>query len=135
MKSSSVTHMPPSRWDDPSLRDCLPDSLFRVLQERYEGPTALQLTFWRRRWLTGGAAVGTAEDSAAPAGQGDVVLTAPTGSGKSVAFLAPALASLLRHSTPNDAVPGQPQVLVLAPTRELVVQVTTTLPAIVSSCT
>ena len=46
----------------------------------------------------------------------DVIGQAQTGTGKTAAFALPALAKL-------DPTPGKPQVLVLAPTRELAIQV------------
>lgn len=55
-----------------------------------------------------------------PALQGrDVVGCAPTGTGKTLAFLLPALEHLLQ----DPARPGNPRVVVLEPTRELVIQV------------
>jgi ATP-dependent RNA helicase RhlE len=50
----------------------------------------------------------------------DIVGCAQTGTGKTLAFLVPALEYLLR----NQASPKNPRVLILEPTRELVIQVT-----------
>eukprot|EP00435_Cladocopium_sp_Y103_P058635 s391_g20.t1 len=51
----------------------------------------------------------------------DVVATAPTGSGKTLAFLVPAMVHASSQSAPSVA--EGPIVLVLAPTRELVIQI------------
>ncbi len=51
----------------------------------------------------------------------DVLATAATGTGKTAAFLLPALSRLA--ADPKQAPPGAPRVLVLAPTRELAMQV------------
>jgi superfamily II DNA/RNA helicase len=51
----------------------------------------------------------------------DVLATAATGTGKTAAFLLPALTRIAADATP--AAPGAPRVLVLAPTRELAMQV------------
>jgi ATP-dependent RNA helicase RhlE len=50
----------------------------------------------------------------------DVVGCAQTGTGKTLAFLLPALEGLLRH----PAKPKNPRIVILEPTRELVIQVT-----------
>lgn len=50
----------------------------------------------------------------------DVLGSAPTGTGKTVAFLLPAIQHLLDHPRRK---PGPPRVLVLTPTRELAMQV------------
>src|SRR5215467_11996500 len=47
----------------------------------------------------------------------DVIATAQTGTGKTLAFLVPVLEKMLRHSAPGIAA------LVLVPTRELAMQV------------
>jgi ATP-dependent RNA helicase RhlB len=49
---------------------------------------------------------------------------AQTGTGKSAAFLIAILTRLMRHPAPPDAKRGQPRALILAPTRELVIQIT-----------
>ncbi len=51
----------------------------------------------------------------------DILATAATGTGKTAAFLLPALHKIA--STPKYCPPGAPRVLVLAPTRELAMQV------------
>ena len=55
----------------------------------------------------------------------DMIASAETGSGKTGAYLLPVLNRLLQRPRPADDAPttGQTQVLVLAPTRELVVQI------------
>lgn len=54
----------------------------------------------------------------------DVVATAQTGTGKTLAFLLPILEKLLKASTPdgNPALANRVQALVLSPTRELAIQ-------------
>ncbi|MEJ2033961.1 MAG: DEAD/DEAH box helicase, partial [Deltaproteobacteria bacterium] len=49
---------------------------------------------------------------------------AQTGTGKSAAFLIAIFTRLMRHSVPQGTKNGQPRALILAPTRELVVQIT-----------
>jgi ATP-dependent RNA helicase RhlB len=56
------------------------------------------------------------------AGQ-DVAGQAKTGTGKTAAFLFALFAYLLRHQAPADRTPRQPLGLVLAPTRELAIQI------------
>jgi ATP-dependent RNA helicase RhlB len=56
------------------------------------------------------------------AGQ-DVAGQAKTGTGKTAAFLFALFAYLLRHPAPADRTPRQPLGLVLAPTRELAIQI------------
>lgn len=51
----------------------------------------------------------------------DLIACAPTGTGKTVAYLAP---GLMRLSTPSESTSRGPRLLVLAPTRELAQQVT-----------
>jgi superfamily II DNA/RNA helicase len=60
------------------------------------------------------------------------VLTSPTGSGKTLAYLLPALCSLFKRTGEGEVeeswsllppVPGSPYIVIIAPTRELVVQV------------
>src|SRR5690606_33249789 len=78
----------------------LPESLLAALREvGYESPSPIQ----------------AATIPPLLAGR-DVLGQAQTGTGKTAAFALPALARL-------DAAPGKPQVLVLAPTRELAIQV------------
>ena len=126
----------------------LPAVLREVLSRRYpRGPTELQARLWRQTLSSGGGGV-ELEPSGRSAADLAAIVTAPTGTGKSVAFLVPALASLLAAwqtagsgeatsaasldsaGTRSDSllalgapVPGQPELLVVAPTRELVVQV------------
>jgi superfamily II DNA/RNA helicase len=52
----------------------------------------------------------------------DVLATAATGTGKTAAFLLPALTRIA--ALPSQRMPGAPRILVLAPTRELASQVT-----------
>ena len=78
----------------------LPDSLLQALREvGYETPSPIQ----------------AATIPPLLAGR-DVLGQAQTGTGKTAAFALPALARL-------EPAPGKPQVLVLAPTRELAIQV------------
>lgn len=53
----------------------------------------------------------------------DVAGQARTGTGKTASFLLATFAYLLRHPPTGDRVPHQPRALVLAPTRELAVQI------------
>lgn len=53
----------------------------------------------------------------------DILATAATGTGKTAAFLLPALSRIAAMPKPGGAV-GSPRILVLAPTRELATQVT-----------
>ncbi|MBV8538276.1 MAG: DEAD/DEAH box helicase [Alphaproteobacteria bacterium] len=53
----------------------------------------------------------------------DILATAATGTGKTAAFLLPALSRIAAAAKSNGAV-GSPRILVLAPTRELATQVT-----------
>lgn len=50
----------------------------------------------------------------------DAFITAPTGTGKTFAYLIPVLTRMLEH--PGEAVQSSPRVLILAPTHELAVQ-------------
>src|SRR5579863_7654359 len=52
----------------------------------------------------------------------DVVATAQTGTGKTLAFALPILASLIGESSGKPLTPG-PQALILSPTRELALQI------------
>jgi ATP-dependent RNA helicase RhlE len=63
------------------------------------------------------------QDAAIPHGLAgkDIVATAQTGTGKTLAFLVPAIERLLQ--SPSPAKTAKPQVLVLVPTRELAMQV------------
>ncbi len=53
----------------------------------------------------------------------DVAGQAQTGTGKTAAFLLAAFNHLLKHPAPSDRKPTSPRVLMLAPTRELAVQI------------
>src|ERR1700758_2535374 len=53
----------------------------------------------------------------------DVAGHSQTGNGKTAAFLVPPFTRLLRAPTPPPATPTAPRVLIIAPTRELVVQI------------
>src|SRR6185312_12497857 len=52
----------------------------------------------------------------------DILATAATGTGKTAAFLLPALSRIAANPQPTPV--GSPRILVLAPTRELATQVT-----------
>jgi superfamily II DNA/RNA helicase len=85
-----------------------------------QAPTFLQSKFW---FLTLNGDLGE------PPRTDDFILTGPTGTGKTIAFLVPAIAKLFTGSETEsgvgiiDTLPGQPSVVVIAPTRELAVQV------------
>src|SRR5262252_10429878 len=53
----------------------------------------------------------------------DVAGQSQTGTGKTAAFLISAFTRLLREPTPTPSSPTAPRVLIIAPTRELVVQI------------
>src|SRR5262245_18891526 len=53
----------------------------------------------------------------------DVAGQSQTGTGKTAAFLIAAFTRLLRSPAPPPSTPGAPRVLIIAPTRELVVQI------------
>ena len=80
-----------------------PELLKALHQKGYTRPTSIQL-------------------EAVPAAmeERDVLGSAPTGTGKTAAFLLPALQHLLDYPRRK---PGAPRVLVLTPTRELAIQV------------
>src|SRR5690554_2444899 len=54
---------------------------------------------------------------------GDVVGKAQTGTGKTAAFLISILAYFLEEEAPNAQKPGAPRALIVAPTRELALQI------------
>ena len=62
----------------------------------------------------------------------DVVATAQTGTGKTLAFLIPAVDKLLADNRPAAGAKKAPQALVLAPTRELALQIADTFSKITS---
>ncbi|TCJ98001.1 ATP-dependent RNA helicase SrmB [Volucribacter psittacicida] len=80
------------------------NELLNALQDKgYERPTTIQL------------------EAIPPAMEGkDVLGSAPTGTGKTLAFLLPAIQHLLDYPRRK---PGAPRVLILTPTRELAMQV------------
>lgn len=83
--------------------DLSPELLKALKQKGYKRPTAIQ------------------QETIPAAMQGrDLLGSAPTGTGKTAAFLLPALQHLLDHPRRK---PGPPRVLVLTPTRELAMQV------------
>ncbi|WP_040976706.1 ATP-dependent RNA helicase SrmB [Necropsobacter massiliensis] len=83
--------------------DLAPELLKAVQQKGYTRPTAIQ-----------------AQTIPAAMEARDVLGCAPTGTGKTAAFLLPALQHLLDYPRRK---PGAPRILVLTPTRELAVQV------------
>lgn len=110
---------------------CLPTPLLDMLAARFEKPSSLQLAYWSS-CLASPLALETDHGPR----RVHHVLTAPTGSGKTSSFLVPAISALLREaeefsgSNKGDsatllpsAMPGQPRIVVVAPTRELAVQV------------
>lgn len=83
--------------------DLSPELLQALEKKGYKRPTAIQ------------------QETIPPAMEGrDVLGSAPTGTGKTAAFLLPALQHLLDHPRRN---PGPPRILILTPTRELAMQV------------
>lgn len=85
------------------IYDLSPELLQAVKKKGYKRPTAIQ-----------------AEVIPQALDGNDILGSAPTGTGKTVAFLLPALQHLLDHPRRK---PGPPRVLVLTPTRELAMQV------------
>ncbi|MGQ0286307.1 ATP-dependent RNA helicase SrmB [Pasteurellaceae bacterium 22721_9_1] len=83
--------------------DLSPELLKALVKKGYNRPTAIQ-----------SEAIPAAMD------EQDVLGSAPTGTGKTVAFLLPAIQHLLDYPRRK---PGPPRVLVLTPTRELAMQV------------
>ncbi|OOF64626.1 ATP-dependent RNA helicase SrmB [Rodentibacter pneumotropicus] len=83
--------------------DLSPELLQAIEKKSYSRPTAIQLN-----------AIPAAMEAR------DVLGSAPTGTGKTAAFLLPALQHLLDYPRRK---PGPPRVLVLTPTRELAMQV------------
>ncbi|MFZ7165776.1 ATP-dependent RNA helicase SrmB [Avibacterium avium] len=83
--------------------DLAPELLKALAKKGYQRPTAIQL-----------------ESIPAAMAERDVLGSAPTGTGKTAAFLLPALQHLLDNPRRK---PGTPRVLVLTPTRELAMQV------------
>ncbi|WP_373099466.1 MULTISPECIES: ATP-dependent RNA helicase SrmB [Pasteurellaceae] len=83
--------------------DLAPELLKAVRQKGYTRPTAIQ-----------------AQTIPAAMEERDVLGSAPTGTGKTAAFLLPALQHLLDYPRRK---PGAPRVLILTPTRELAMQV------------
>ncbi|MFU2046969.1 ATP-dependent RNA helicase SrmB [Avibacterium gallinarum] len=83
--------------------DLAPELLKALAKKGYQRPTTIQL-----------------ESIPAAMAERDVLGSAPTGTGKTAAFLLPALQHLLDNPRRK---PGTPRVLVLTPTRELAMQV------------
>lgn len=83
--------------------DLAPELLKALDKKGYQRPTTIQL-----------------ESIPAAMAERDVLGSAPTGTGKTAAFLLPALQHLLDNPRRK---PGTPRVLVLTPTRELAIQV------------
>ncbi|WP_443092412.1 ATP-dependent RNA helicase SrmB [Basfia succiniciproducens] len=92
--------MPQPQFED---FDLSPELLKALAQKGYARPTAIQ-----------SEAIPAAMD------ERDVLGSAPTGTGKTAAFLLPAIQHLLDYPRRK---PGAPRVLVLTPTRELAMQV------------
>ena len=84
--------------------DLSPELLKALEKKGYSRPTAIQM-----------------EAIPAAMEERDVLGSAPTGTGKTAAFLLPALQHLLDYPRRK---PGPPRILVLTPTRELAMQVT-----------
>jgi superfamily II DNA/RNA helicase len=115
---------------DATADPLLPAPLLEALARRFSTPSPLQSAYWSRCLAPPPPARGRCRS------RRHAVLTAPTGSGKTVCFLVPAIAALLAeaedsgglvnqdpHSLLPAALPGQPRIVVVAPTRELAVQV------------
>lgn len=83
--------------------DLAPELLKALDKKGYQRPTTIQL-----------------ESIPAAMAERDVLGSAPTGTGKTAAFLLPALQHLLDNPRRK---PGTPRVLILTPTRELAIQV------------
>ena len=83
--------------------DLSPELLKALEKKGYTRPTAIQL-----------------EAIPAAMEERDVLGSAPTGTGKTAAFLLPAIQHLLDYPRRK---PGAPRILILTPTRELAMQV------------
>ena len=83
--------------------DLAPELFRAIAQKGYTRPTAIQ-----------------AQTIPAAMEARDILGSAPTGTGKTAAFLLPALQHLLDYPRRK---PGAPRILVLTPTRELAMQV------------
>ena len=111
---------------------CLPTPLLQVLVSRFEKPSSLQLAYWCS-CLASPLAL---DSDHRPRRRVPHVISAPTGSGKTTCFLVPAISALLKEAEDRrgsrqgepttllpSARPGRPRIVVVAPTRELAVQV------------
>jgi ATP-dependent RNA helicase DDX52/ROK1 len=100
-----------------------------IMEQGYKLPTEVQLGALPLLLSKKGrnASVGSSDDTESTSGaeyNGDIDLltVAPTGSGKTIAFLIPIMNALLAEGKPADATEG-PRAVVLAPTRELASQI------------
>ncbi|KAG9188392.1 ATP-dependent RNA helicase DDX52/ROK1 [Alternaria panax] len=96
-----------------------------IAQQGYKLPTEVQLGALPLLLSNKGRKItGDAEDLSGARFDGDIDLltVAPTGSGKTIAFLIPIIDSLLAESKTTDTT-GSPRAVILAPTRELAAQI------------
>ncbi|CAE7220310.1 hypothetical protein PTNB85_10250 [Pyrenophora teres f. teres] len=100
-----------------------------IAEQGYKLPTevqlgALPLLLGKKRRSVSDSASQDAESTSGTEYNGDIDLltVAPTGSGKTIAFLIPIVNALLSEGKPTDGQQG-PRAIVLAPTRELAAQI------------
>ncbi|KAI8933714.1 hypothetical protein NX059_009430 [Plenodomus lindquistii] len=93
-----------------------------IMEQGYKLPTEVQLGALPLLLTKKGAEGGDDNSGAQFAGDIDLLTVAPTGSGKTIAFLIPIINALLAEGKPADGEEG-PRAVVLAPTRELASQI------------
>ncbi|KAF2853584.1 ATP-dependent RNA helicase-like protein rok1 [Plenodomus tracheiphilus IPT5] len=93
-----------------------------IMEQGYKLPTEVQLGALPLLLAKKGAEGGEENSGAQFAGDIDLLTVAPTGSGKTIAFLIPIINALLAEGKPAAGEEG-PRAVVLAPTRELASQI------------
>ncbi|CBX97747.1 hypothetical protein IAQ61_001051 [Plenodomus lingam] len=93
-----------------------------IMEQGYKLPTEVQLGALPLLLAQKGAKGGDDQSGAQYAGDIDLLTVAPTGSGKTIAFLIPIINALLAKGKPAEGEEG-PRAVVLAPTRELASQI------------
>lgn len=101
----------------------IPESLMRNLEaQSFKAPTEVQLGSLPLL-LDSTLSFGSSAKSTSRLPACNLMTVAPTGSGKTLAFLIPAVASILRKRKTDQDVFNGPQVVVVAPTKELARQI------------